>query len=255
MLKTITIVTILFFSCCNLSSKKHKENQNEIKGIILTDNFPLIDKTGKLESYDTLVTKIYYYRDLTLYQLSYHYDSSVENVSLKSETRHHYFVHKNGDVYGYDYDEHKPQSGSRISADSLFKKEWCMLINPYPILIKNNVVLISSQQNADSGILEETYLIKGKSDTTMSGTVFLSFSNTLKNIDYSLSRELDSIKKMKLYTVRMVNNSRYIKDYNITLDRIEQRYTLKEIPVIINYSEIKGYFDRYDADNPKRKRP
>ena len=81
-----------------------------------------------------------------------------------------------------------------------------------------------------------------KNDSTLNGTVFYGFSKKNKDIPYSFSRELDSLNNMKLSRVEIVNNSRYIKDYNITLDKIEQSFILVEV-LITNRKEIIKYFE------------
>ena len=244
-------VAVVFFSSCNNSNIMTNKVYNEdIKCIKVSEVFPFINNEGKLTKYDTPVVKIYYYNGITLYNLIYHYSYTENGIMHTNEDRNYFFVHKKGDAFGYSYDEHKSKFGVRLSADSMFKEQWVTANQQYPIFTQNTVTLISSVQNSDSGTLHELYSLKGKKDTAMTGTISLSFTNKIKGIDYSLCRELDSIKNMKLYKIKIINNSRYMKDYKITLDKAEQAYDLEEVPVE-NREEILDYFERYKNDSFK----
>lgn len=236
---------MLFFSCC--VSLTNKSNNNEITGIELKHNFPIIDEKGRLLYYDTVNTKIYYYKDLTLYQLTYRNDSLFENNLVKSEVRTHYFVHRKNKKFGYDYDEHKRIFTSKLSADSLFNAEWFNKVNPYQILLFNESVLIASQNNTDSGELKETYTLKAKGDTSMQGTCILVFKKSFNSSSFSLSKELDSMKQMKLCKFELVNNARFMKDKGIYLDKIVQIHTLEKI-TNLNFELVKRYFEQYLKD-------
>ena len=229
---------------------KNKIHGSDIKCVQVKEVFPFIDNNGKLYKYDTPMVKIYYYQDISMYRFGYHYDSTSNGKLIISEYRNHYFIHKKEDTFGYNYDEYKSKFGVRLSADSMFKEQWVTANQQYPIFTQNTVTLISSVQNSDSGTLHEVYALKGKKDTAMTGTISLSFTNKIKGIDYSLCKELDSIKNMKLYKIKIVNNSRYMKDYKITLDKAEQAYGLEEVPVE-NREEILSYFERYKKDSLK----
>ena len=97
--------------------------------------------------------------------------------------------------------------------------------------------------NSDSGILNVEYTIKGINDTSISGIFSLWFNDKIKGIDYSLSSELDSMNNAKLCKVRILNNPRYIKEYNFSLEKIEQAFDLEEIK-IKNEKELLYYFER-----------
>lgn len=246
-MKNIFIISILYFSYCSSLTNRRIVKKYEITGIELTHNFPYIDNKGKLLKYDTITTRIYYYKDQTLYQLSYQFDSLYGNNLIKSEVRNHFFVHQRDKLYGYDYDKHKTKFNRKVLADSLFNAEWFTKMNTYKILFTNESKLVRSYTDAASGELQETYELKGREDTTMSGTCFLVYSKKSFNTAFSLSKELDSIKKMKLCRIELVNNSRFMKDKNFYLDRIVQTYTLKKIENI-NLDQVSTYFEQYIKD-------
>jgi hypothetical protein len=94
--------------------------------------------------------------------------------------------------------------------------------------------------------LHEIYECRKKGDTSLIGSCFLDFTNSIRGIDYSLSKELDSIKCRKLYKVRLVSGQQSLKDSGVTtMARVELTVSLKDIPVEYG-SEISDYFERYN---------
>ena len=69
----------------------------------------------------------------------------------------------------------------------------------------------------------------------MSGTCILEFSSSIKDIDFSLSKTMDSAKKMKLIRVDFFYAARYWPEGAINIDNVETFYALKELP----HSEYK----------------
>jgi len=182
-----------------------------------------------------------------MYNLFYQFDSSSDNDTLPiSELRDHYFVYTNSDSIGIDYDKYKKVINRKVTIDSLFKFEWIAQNKLYPIFTVNSTQLLSSEFNDKTGILKETYSFRGKKDSTINGTLFLDFTNNLKGIHVSLSKELDSIKNMKLFKVRVISNARRMTD-GIYLDKFEQTHDLNEVPVL-NREEVMSYFERYKKD-------
>ncbi len=244
------ILLILLNSCTMLIKHKNELSSNDIRCIKVSEVFPFINNEGKLYKYDTPTVKIYYYRNFTIYELGYHFDSTSNRIHITSEYRNHFFVHQNGDKYGYDYDKFKSIFGIKISVDSVLKEQWVIANKLYPIFTQNTVTLISSNYNRDSAVVHEIYSLKSKQDTSMTGAIYLSFTDKIKAIDYSLCKELDSIKNMKLYYAKIINNSRYVKMYNITIEQAEQAFWLEELPVT-NREEILSYVERYEKDRLK----
>lgn len=236
------------YSCC---LNKSKLIFADIQGIKVTQVFPKINNDGALQGYDTSSVYIYYYKNMILYKMPYEHNLIVNNKLEKSEIRHHYFIYTKGDSLGFNYDDYKSASIQQVPVDSIFKNEWIKQTKLYPIIYNNNATMIYKKTNKDSGTLYEIYSIKGKTDPGLSGSLFLMFTNELKNINYSLSKELDSISKMKLCSVKIVSDKRYFKGYSVTMDSYESSYKIEKI-LVANYPEDLIYFDRYkkDSNNP-----
>ena len=214
---------------------------HDIKGIKVTENFPVIDSNGKLIRYDTFSTRIYKYKNRVLYHGEYNFDSTVNGILLKSEKRDYFFVYKKSNLFGLFFDSNKKTYGKKSLVDSVIKKEWCNNLNFYQGYTESKLKLVSNNEKPDPGGVVQTYFFQGIKDSGLTGITYFWFSNKLNHLEYSFSKELDSIYKMKLYKIKIKNNSRYFKDYNFTLDPIEQYFTLEEITVN-NKSEIMKYF-------------
>jgi hypothetical protein len=174
-----------------------------------------------------------------MYKFHYTFDSTFtdsrgkESIIITGERRPNFFVFSNVSAYGYDYAPYKRDSPEILLVDSVLNKQGFGNINLYQVFQKNYLRRISSQQDLASGIFHEIYVPtqnrdKEKSDTD---TCYFSFSSKLNNIKFSLSKELDSLNKMKLFRARLVSNNDFSKEYNIKIDRREVFFELKEIPV------------------------
>jgi hypothetical protein len=230
----------VFFSC---SSVTNQEKKNDITGIKVTENFPILDPKGKLIRYDIYHTNIYYYKDLVLYKSDYGFDSVVNDITFKQERRDYYFVYRKGNNTGLLFDSNKHIFEKRVLTDSILNKEWCNGLNFYRSYADNLITPISSNEIPDSGIVKKMFSFKGVKDTGLSGIVSFWFSNKLNHIEYSLSKELDSIYKKKLYKIRITNNPRKFDGYDFALERIDQAFDLEEIPVT-NKKELLKYFEK-----------
>jgi hypothetical protein len=114
----------------------------------------------------------------------------------------------------------------------VFQFVWLKKNKLYPILSENIVIVTDSKRNSDSGTLVEQYLIKSKIDSANLGECTFSYTNKVTGIDISLSKELDSIMKMKLFKAESVIYPRYFKENNYTMSRYETCYSLKENNII-----------------------
>lgn len=212
---SVIILSSLFFTCKEKST-----------GVSVKQLFPIINQYGKLLGYDTSTVLIYYHDNLVVYKLGYQFDSSSGNRLIFSEKRVHYFIYQKNDSFGFDYDEHKGNVPVRYSIDSIFKKEWIKQNKLYPIFSDNNVELLSSEKR--NGLLLEINRIKDKKDPLKAATAYAEYSGDFSDIDYSLSRELDSIKGMKLSRLRIVYDARPLND-SIKIDPFETYVELSRL--------------------------
>jgi hypothetical protein len=240
MYKFFIATALLFCSCNNFSLKK-----KNLRGIKVSETVSILSPTAKLLGYDTFHVKLYYSGNAHLYQLNYQFDSLSNDVQVLSEIREHYVYYQPGNTYGYDFDVHKSPNIRKIPIDSLRKWEWVFQIDVYNIFTKAKATLVSSRKNVQRGTLKEHYNFEGIKDTSMTGSCYLTFTKNLKNIEYSLCRELDSAKKMKLQEIRIVNNARYFRSAGIYLEKSQSSYILEEVKNF-DQKKIQSYFDMFN---------
>lgn len=251
MSKTFFILLWLLY-CCNQTKKGVKPDNDEIICIRISRPFPVFeysDLEAKLIKYDPSETKIYFYTNQELYQEYYHSNTrDAEGKVLKSEYRCGLFVFSKDKSHGLFYDSARNINDKMVSVDSMLAKQWCYKLSFDKLLNEMTSKLISSSVNKDSGELRELYSLKGKNDTLMSGSILFTFTdkNKFKEIDYSFSNKLDSIKNMKLFKVDIINNARELPNSNFHMDKVETTYLLEKIPVT-NKQEIMKYFEKERA--------
>jgi hypothetical protein len=198
---------------------------------------------------DTIPDRVFFYKDQIIYQSAYtQLFHSPKGEIIGQEYRYRTFVYTAGHKYGYLFDSLAKKFNAKTDVDSLFNSDWYFNSPKNPNLSKETSTLVSSAYDSLNAILVKTYSLKGKKDiitgvidTTLSGSCTLWYSSKFKNINYSISKELDSIKNMKLYKVKTITNERYLKDYDITLDRVELTDFMEECS-FENESEILSYF-------------
>jgi hypothetical protein len=219
---------LMFIAFCQSATKSR-----EIVGVMVHQVAPDFGPKNKLIGYQLDTTKIYYSDKLRLYHLSYEVDSSdlVTNEKFLSEKRYHYFIYSTDSAFGYDFDTHFLPQGRRVRVDSLLHWQWSPSVNVYSIITVNRPKLLSTTSNRDSGTLYETYSFANE-DSSAQGRVVFGYSKKWMSLPYSLSREMDSIKQMKLFEVRYVQDPRYIPAAHMTLDSIKSEYHLKPIETI-----------------------
>ena len=249
-------IFILGLLSCNL------DNDNDLlKAVKATAVFPNFDlPTGKLIYYDTSTVLIFYTKDLVVYKLHYILDSvttrsyrdSIVTDRYVSVKRDHYFIYQKGKDYGYDYDPYKSFMGRKVPLDMIFKNEWCVQNKLYPIFGDVNIVnLISSYKSKNADTLKESYFIKSKTYSNQSASVFLEYCASLKDIEFSLSRELDSVRNSKLSKIRIANDPMKIND-TLTFDKYETYYEINRLEQF-DQEEVLMYIKQFEIDRLKEK--
>ena len=88
--------------------------------------------------------------------------------------------------------------------------------------------LIGSQKNTQGYELIEKYKCETKIDISYPDTVIVYYSNKLKNVSFTLSKIMDSVKKMKVQKTRAIYNTQFIPGYPNKFPTYEYRFELKE---------------------------
>lgn len=241
------IYLILFLSYSTCISKEYA---NDIRCIRITRNFPVIefnDSVGKIVKYDTLETRIYQYKNQEIYQTYYTFihTSMVDSIPPVIENRCNFFVYTKGNTTGLYFDSTEKIIAKPVNVDSMLLRQRQFKLEVDDIYNEMSLTYIHTIKNRKTKDTEEWYSFNGKKDTTMTGSVLFAFMDPdkFKNIDYSFSKKLDSLRGMKLYKIVTVTNARYIgPPNNIYMDRGEIFQKFESIPVN-NREEVLRYFN------------
>jgi hypothetical protein len=217
-------------------------HHDKIRGVRIEHPFPLYNREMKLTGYDSSTVNIYYYKDLVAYAIpAFH---NIADLSAGYTLR--YLVAHKDSSYGYYYTS---AGKRRVLMDKVLSNDtWIKKIYGYEAFTDNIVKPVSSHYDSATGTLTEVVKLYAKKDTSMQADAWYIYSDkVLKDIGYSLSHQLDSIKKMKLVEIKILHPDTYLKDYQLTMDAFEQRYTLTEFPV--KDEKVMEYFEKYSREH------
>jgi hypothetical protein len=129
---------------------------------------------------DSSVTIVYTNDTVFLHDIFSLFTSSVNDIELVSEERHHYYVYAKDSSYGYDWNGYKEHRNMilRRSIDTVLGRNWTTgFISQFEsFLTLNPMTLVSSRQNADSSSLLEIHQGALQSDTCALSTVYINYT-------------------------------------------------------------------------------
>src|SRR6202008_2673777 len=174
-------------------------------------SLPGLDSTDQIVySRDTI--GLFYWEDLVLFKIpnTHSFSKMIVNKEgdilseelLKIEKQFKYFIYKKGDSTGTLYDLIKSNNGTMLPVDSFLKKKAIMNFSSFFDATRHNDSLIIWERQGQ--ILIEKYIPKIKYDASYNDSTILFYKDRFGEMDFSLSKELDSIKQMKLCEVRFV---------------------------------------------------
>jgi hypothetical protein len=230
----------MFISCLFSFFNSCKNVETELHCLNISYSIPLIDRDGSLiENRDYF--NIYFFENLTLFEFRNKFDSVDKDGLIKKGILNSYFAFEKGSKQGIIYDSPPgSKNDSKLSVDSMLRKRALKSMQWDKIL---NLKLVKSSYDNSHDVLEEVYgnqkIEKGNRDT-----IRLYYSKKLMTYDYTFSRELDSLKKMKLFKIRLQYEETYSKEYKITFPKRETYFEMQEIPVG-DSKKVIGYFNRF----------
>ena len=244
---TLLIIFVLNYTNCST----FKKGDNDLRSINLIHKWDLVTvEDGQLISASDTLT-IYYFQNLVLYKIPY--TNEVSNVTtdkngdvideklMESETKYKYFIYEKDSSFGFKYDSINAKNNRRFSIDSFLTQKAFKGASFYQ---RGNDTMIASSWNEDKSVLIEKYIPKIKFDQSYNDTSYLYFTSSLKKVDYSFSKELDSSKNMKLFKVRFINNPLPRGVYSFDVPRREMMFEIRETPVT-DSNEIIRFFERF----------
>lgn len=248
------ILSFLTLLCASCSSKtQYQSSKSRIIAGLLTSYYPnyiqnKAENRWEIKNYDSQTVKIFYYRDLTLYRIFYISETiNRENGKVIGEPEKKYlfynllFSSQFESIYKFDSTD--LQGGTLLkSKDSILASQPVLGFDADKMLKETNFSSISSE-NTSSGA-RDVYNVVNKRDTTMRGSVTFIFSRKeLKNFPYSLGREWEKQKGMRLTEAIVTTYGRYVQPGNNYLSEAIIPKTLREITLTSEEEkEIKQIF-------------
>lgn len=233
----------------------HKDAVTAIK---ISRNFPILDNsTGKFLGNDFDEAGIFFKKDFVLLQMSYLFtihkisDAGVMEVD-KKELRKTYFIYKKGNTHGYFTDSSRNFYFNRMPVDSIREQFWPAQSFIEPLLDNFKYSLVDSLTRRSGRLYYNSYSFQNKKDSLQKGTFTLEFTDGLPFFDYSLSQRLETVQKMKLTGITIMNEARYVKEYNITIDAVTQNQKLTQLKDF-NKAEIDPYFNYIESELQKNR--
>ena len=229
------IVAVIIFSSCGITRK-----YNELKRINLTVNYPIVimndgvhDAVNLFNLKDTVW--IFYYDSKVLYRLSESRNLETDKKIAGTEA---WFIYHEKAKHGFLFNSISDSSrGLKLLVDSFLNNRAYASAN---FDIPSDSLLIKAQDNEVKFV--EKYYTKEHNEN-YPDSIYYYFTNELKNIDYTFSRKLESLKNMKLYKVRLLYNETFSPSYKAMIPKREFLFEIRE-EVIVNSREIIDFFER-----------
>ena len=240
----VAAATLMIFSffliTCSLKTSSKIETPSKIKFIY---NIPIVKLNGELVNISDSLS-IFYLNDDILYKFPF--IKALENATsiTNQEIKFKYFLYRKGQPYGYYYDSINTNSFRKLAVDSLLAIKAFVGNKFYD---KANDSLVEVRRNEEKFSLIEKYVSKVKLDQSYPDTTIIYYKKNLKNIDYTFSKELDSIKKLKICQIRIVYNSQFYKGYSFKLPQREFRFELKD-EFVEDSKSLINFFIRFRED-------
>lgn len=203
------------------SSRTLQDNQH----IQLIVSYPLVQMPGAKLT-DLPDTVHYYYND-NYVAVALPVRRSIENSEriLQQSISYSWFIYKKGGSYGYWFDSSDAGSSKKLKVDSiLFNRGYATKFDI------SSDTLVGKNVDKKTGIIEEKYVPKRNYGEYYFDSLFYYYSPGMRYLKYSLSANLDSLKQMKLYKVRLCYNDRYSPSQGVIIPRRAFSFEIRELP-------------------------
>jgi len=208
--KILTLVITLFFANCNCyNSTIIKCTSAKLlyrAELVRSDNNQLFVESDSIG--------MFYCDNYTLYQIPIHEDFSTVNLDrngneinekiIKEWTGFRYVVCNKNKPFAFRFDSLKAEKPKTVSIDSFLIDK---TFKNFPFYQSDNDSLLQIV-NVNHVLIEKhvNKVYKDKTDMSYPDTTFYYLKPGFENIDYSFSKKMDSIKKMKLFKVEFIFN-------------------------------------------------
>ncbi|MDP4263335.1 MAG: hypothetical protein Q8941_12485 [Bacteroidota bacterium] len=219
--KVVLVAILILLNGC------HSLQRTETMGkkISLVVNYPVIMINDGVHSdvhffnlRDTVF--IFYYGRYILYRLPGTRKFETDEKIAGSEP---WFIYRKQSAQGYLFTSISDSTrGMKLPADS-FLHNRAFAGASFDISTSDSLVERSGNKNT----LVEKYFCNKSNNENYPDSFYFYFSDNFKNIDYTFSRKLDSLRKMKLYKVRILYNEKTSSAYQKVLPKREFLFEIR----------------------------
>ncbi|URM38890.1 hypothetical protein [Flavobacterium anhuiense] len=217
-------------------------SKDEISKTYLHCSFPLFKSDTIYTILDSVA--VIHYKNYALYEFEDIHTVQNDTAIIERKVINRYFLLKEKEKYGYYYDSLNAKNSKKARTDSILGEK---AYYNQTFFVPSIMQLISSKKDQDGYILIEKYKCKSKIDHTYPDTTIVFYANKMKGINFTLSKDLDSIKKMKVIKLRAIFNSQFIKGYPKKIPQYEYKFELKQDSI----SNLKKYKDFIEKEISK----
>jgi hypothetical protein len=189
----LIIIFILFCSCIK-SNKKLRGNITRIKVTYVSPD-RVIENKGV-----SFISEFYisYWGKYTIYELPYHITNEIDNVLIYDSTKYEFFICKKNKTTGYLLKNLNDSFAKKIAGDSIIATR-AMAGGDGNQFGFTDIEIKSINKLSDVEPVTYRYLF----DSAFYDSAYLSYKNELKNIEFSLSKTLDSTYNSKLCKIQL----------------------------------------------------
>ncbi|WP_316769579.1 hypothetical protein [Pedobacter frigiditerrae] len=259
---TIKILALLFtmpFFCSCISIKQEQE---DISCIELSYSIPIY-KAGTTELIQLNDTLLIYYKQKNILIREFYKSTTYNNKAIRNgefvisndeqtilntnKKIRNYLFTKNS-YKGLRYDSISSNNFIVFDIDSLLKKKTFKGSKLYD---STNDILVERKKDNKTGAVFEKYIPRVKFDASYNDTTYFVFAPKFKSINYSLSQEADSLRKMKLVAVKLSYNAKPRTANNLKeVPKRDFLFKIRELK-IANPKEILSLFEKFEKDSEK----
>jgi hypothetical protein len=235
-----------FLTCGTANSPIHDSG---ISSVRFTYIVPALGDTGEIGFVMRNFLDIFYYRDLVLFK--FNADSTVNKEAtdqgflMQSE----FLIHQKGSLTGFFHDR-RTENRQVVKVDSILRRRGYLISN-LDVMLKSPLLQnVESKKSLKGDSLIEIYVRKPNTED-LKDSVIAEYSASLNDIDFSLSRELDSSRKMKLVKIRIVNDAYYNKQTKATMAGRQIFFQLSRL-IEFDRNEISNYFTQFSNQKSEK---
>jgi hypothetical protein len=260
---------IIFFSTCTVLNKKQ---ENLISAVNVYSKMPYMDSvSGKVFISEDSCT-IYYLDDMVLYRVP-HATTTYKNMTINKNgdttnfvvdmddnniwdvtIRYRNHLFKTNEKKGLMYDSIMVDTGKVFDVAVFLNKNTNYRTNAFnkiSFLNDPKKRLVNVSKDKKTNILNEKYASISKPDQTYSDSTYLYYlpQKQFKNVNFSLSEKVDSLKKRKFFQLKGIYNAVPKNDtQKVDYPRREIIFRINEVEVK-NQDEIAAFFERFKKDS------